>query len=1258
MELPTLNGPSDTKSIQLPKRKKILKNPFNKQSTQYDEVFKISYLHLYRYASKFDMLLISLGILSSIMAGVSKSFVIVLLWKAVAIIRSIDDPNYDNQDINGAIIPLLGLVISVILSSYLLNCFWSLAGENQTKRIRELYFHAILYQDQSWFDLNQFESLSTRLSSDTLLIQEGLSEKVGFILMDTSFAICNFTLAFYFGWRVSVVLLVIVPMFGFSGYAFGHVLRNQTQKVQSAYSNAGMLVEQCISGIRTIASFSMQQQFIDRFSAFLNVAYQAGVRKATRAGIFMGLFELIDFSAYSFAFWYGAHLISQGVTTRTVALQAFFLIASGSAVIGQIAPNYKALVEAQVAAYKIFAVIDYRPAITSSINPQSKSTNCNTCQGEITFCNVHFSYPSRPSISTLSGIEFKVPSGKTVALVGASGGGKSTITHLIQRFYDPTSGMILLDGMDLRELNISWLRKQIGVVGQEPVLFDDTIRNNVALGALNRNPTQKEIEEACIMANCHDFIISLPHGYDTRVGELGSQLSGGQKQRIALARALIRNPAILLLDEATSALDTASEKLVQEALKSASKNRTTLIIAHRLSTVREADWIIVIENGKIVEQGTHAQLMTKGGIYMAYVRKQQLKDDEDTKDENYIDSPFKMASKIDQENKPSIINNLKDNNKLTKTVGVDIYSEKRPIYRTLRMMSPEWILIGLATLGGFIIGAVYPIHGLFIGRIVDVFGLPADQVEGATRFWSLLYVALAIISFIASLLRDGVTLFCGERFVRRLRAQTFRNLLRQEIAFFDHPEHTTSVLTYRLAKDATEISELPKLVIVDGGSAISALFFGLLIAFKYGWKLTLALLPVMPLIIGSLLFRLKSLNGFSGKVEKEYRLAGRVAGEAIREIRTIASLAAEDVFEKKYAEYCQVPHSFAMKKAFITSIGYGLSEGLYHLAHILGLYLGARFIQSGEMTSQQVTVVLFTVIWSSRGLSQFSSHMPRFVKAKRAAINLFELLDKKSKIDPDATGKCVAIAPGTAELQNATFAYPMRPDIIIFKNIWMLIRRYQKVAIVGPSGCGKSTIISLLLRWYDCNSGAVSIDGINVKEWQLDYMRQRIAYVGQEPVLFDMTVKENILLGCRNEQDVTQEEIEAVAKKANIHDFICSLPNGYHTRVGDKGKQISGGQKQRIAIARALLRNPEILLLDEATSALDSDSEKLVQEALEIAMLGRTTLVIAHRLSTVQDSDLIIVMKDGEIQEIGEHSKLVAYPGLYRELVKQQNLKY
>ncbi|KAL1914620.1 uncharacterized protein VTP21DRAFT_8151 [Calcarisporiella thermophila] len=631
------------------------------------------------------------------------------------------------------------------LDTKLMRRLREMAFDEYIKRIRELYFHSILHQDQSWFDLSQSESLHTRLSSDTLLIQDGLSEKPGFLLKDISFAICNFTLAFYYGWRLSIVLLAVVPILAFSGYTFAQVVRKLTEKVQNAYSKAGALAEKCISGIRTTTAFSMQNHFIDLFNSYLNAAYQAGVRKAMRIGIFMGLVEFIDFSVNGLGYWYGARLISQEVITSTVAMQTYVLIVAGSATIGEIAPNYKALVEAQIAAHKIFSVIDRKPVISSSIKSQNRSIKGSICQGEITLSNVHFNYPSRPSVSVLSGIELNIPSGKTVALVGASGGGKSTITHLIQRFYDPTSGKILLDGVDLRDLDVSWLRKQIGVVGQEPVLFDDSIRNNIALGASNRNPTQKEIEEACIMANCHDFISSLPHGYDTRVGELGSQLSGGQKQRIALARALIRNPAILLLDEATSALDTASEKLVQEALKAASKNRTTLIIAHRLSTVREADWIVVVENGKIVEQGTHAQLMTNESTYFTYVQKQQLKDDEDNKDENLDGLSFMKASEVDPDIKTSVIGDSKHSNKLNEAIGVDIRAEKRPIYRTLRMMSPEWKLIGLAIFGGFIFGAVYPIGGLLLGRMVYALNQPIDQVEEAARFWSLLYCKFSIL---------------------------------------------------------------------------------------------------------------------------------------------------------------------------------------------------------------------------------------------------------------------------------------------------------------------------------------------------------------------------------------------------------------------------------------------------------------------------------------------------------------------------------
>ncbi|KAL1916375.1 uncharacterized protein VTP21DRAFT_5566 [Calcarisporiella thermophila] len=1209
------------------------------------------------------MLLLSLGTIFSITAGILRPLISIPYGKVVAGFDSAKDPEKNHQNIVEAVTMLVGFGVVLSISSYGSMCCWMLAGENQTKqRIRELYFHAVLRQDQSWFDLAELESLNSRLSSDTYFIQEGISDKVGLIIKNITQMTSGFVMAFIFGWRLSLILIAVLPLLGLSGYIFSSVIKSQTVKAQDAYSKADSFVEQAISGIHTVASFSLQSRFVNLYNQHLKIAYQAGVQKAIKIGICIGATLFIGYSTDSLGLWYGARLISQESMSGAAVVQAFFSFIIGAASIGnryidrEIGPEYKALVEAQVAAEKIFATIDRVPVMGSSSKSQDKDMNHSSFRGVITFCDVRFSYPSRPNVYVLNGVNLQIPSGKTVALVGASGSGKSTLIQLVQRFYDPSMGRILFDGVDLRDLDVKWLRNQIGVVGQEPVLFDDTIRNNIALGALHRDPTQSEIEEVCIKADCHEWIASLPHGYDTRVGEIGSQLSGGQKQRIAIARALIRNPTILLLDEATSALDTQSEKIVQEALKTESKHRSTIIIAHRLSTIRDADLIVVMDNGKIIEQGTHIELIARDGVYNSFVRKQQLIANKDRKAElvrdfapEYHGERHSDSNQINENQSTMVDQDMNLN-------VVKVSAKEKPITRVLWMMSPEWTYVIMSLFGAIIKGAAFPIDGLLFGHAFNALSQSPYIVEESTKFWVLMYFAMAFIGFLATFFEEGVAHFCGERLVRRVRSEVFSNILRQEIAFFDHPSHATGALTSCLAKNAAVLQDLPNILLIDGGRMMSAAIIGFIIMFSYGWKMSLILLPAMPLYVFALIFQVKALEGFSGRVNKGYRQAGKIVGEAIHEIRTVASLGIEDVFENKYKESCLQTHRAALNKAYIASIGFGLSQGFHYFIYAIGFFIGARFIRSGEMASDQVSVVMFTVVMCSLGMSRFSAHMPRFIKAMQAALILFELSDKATAMDPERDGKYRGISPGTAELRHVNFTYPMRPDAKVFHNICMDIHRNKKIALVGPSGCGKSTIISLLLRWYDCDVGKVLVEGVDVREWQLEAMRQKIGLVGQEPVLFNLTVRENILFGSRKDREVTQEEIEKAAKVANIHQFISSLPNGYHTRVGEKGSQLSGGQKQRIAIARALLRNPDILLLDEATSALDTESEKLVQDALDKAMIGRTTIVITHRLSTVQDSDNIIVMKDGAIVEMGHHSELIAKTGIYYKLAHQQEL--
>ncbi|KAL1918563.1 uncharacterized protein VTP21DRAFT_3223 [Calcarisporiella thermophila] len=1220
---------------------------------------KVPLLKLFRFATWIDLILIFLGIIFSIATGIAQPLMGVAFGSMIESIGMINQSGVSSaaahDSLTQSVLIFVYFGVGLTICAYGSMCTLTLAGERQSKRIREIYLHSILRQDLSWFDTNEAESLTVRLSESTFLIQEGLSDKAGHLLQNSAQFVAGFIMAFVFSWRLTLVLLAFMPLLAISGFLLNKILTRGTSAEQDAYSGAGAVLEQAVSGIRTVASFSMQSRFIKQYEKKLEIAFNAGLKKAIAIG-----------------FWYGSHLVTQGVMGSNELLSAFFALLIGSFSIGQIPPNYKAIVEAQAAASKIFATIDRVPAIDTSPDDQHRGKVPDSCAGSIVLRGVHFHYPSRKEVQILRNVDLEIPSGKTVALVGASGSGKSTIIQLVQRFYDPTQGTVLLDGVPLKELSVKWLRQQIGLVGQEPVLFNDTIRNNISLGALGRNPTEEEIIKACKQANCHDLIMKLPQGYDTHVGEKGSQLSGGQKQRIAIARALIRKPAILLLDEATSALDTHSERLVQEALRSAAVNRSTIVIAHRLSTIRDADLIVVMDHGTIVEQGTHDELIAKRGAYAHFVAEQQLKSesDGDESSDPVGEKEEDVKKPVEVEEGPPLKNTLSLDRPLTgggsnnaelaelrASFGdTGVPKEKHPALRTLRMMRPDLLLLIISVISSGIAGAINPVYAIVYARMLEALVQPPALVEDASRIWAIAFVILGVANFIGSIGKEGLMLYLGERLVQRVRSLCFRNLMRQEMAFFDHPEHSTGQLASLLSKEITKMQGLPNNMYMDFGKIFFSLVIGLGIAFSNGWKLTLVILATVPIVVSTSIYELKALEGFSIKSRKEILKSGQIVGEAIAEIRTVASLTIEDLFEIKYSDANKAPHREALKKAYLASIGYGLSQGFSFLVSGLGFYVGVRFMESGEYTSSQVFGVLFPVLFTSTGLGHLSAKIPRITQGREAAVMIFALLDKCTTIDPKANGDTSGPEPDSAELRNVTFAYPSRRETTIFDGLSMQIKEKQKVALVGPSGCGKSTVIALLMRWYDTHSGEVYIEGTDVRNWQLVAMRSRIALVGQEPVLFDLTVRENILYGSEDGIETTQEEIEEAARCANAHDFISQLPNGYHTRVGDRGSQLSGGQKQRIAIARALIRKPHILLLDEATSALDSESEKLVQVTLDNAMEGRTTIAIAHRLSSIQDSDLILVFKNGFIVEQGSHLELLAQSGLYCELAKQQDL--
>ncbi|KAI9012502.1 putative ABC transporter protein [Phycomyces nitens] len=1251
----------------------------------------VSLYSLFRFATPVDRILIVIAILCSIGIGAIQPISVIIFGSFIGELQgAMAYPETLVDKTHGLIMAFVYMGTGVLFAAYAANASWVLTGENQTRRIRQAYVHAILRQDMGWFDKAGDGSLNTRLATDTQLIQDGISEKFGLFIMAISQFITGFIVAFVKGWNLAVVILATMPLMGGVGGAMGYLITKYTLKTQTSYAEAGSVAEQVFSGIRTVYSFSLQARFTDLYNIKLEKAMETGVKRGIILGLGFGSFMFILFGTYGLSFWYGSQLVIKGTMDGPTVLVVFFAMIMGAMALLQLPPNLSAVSSACGAAYKIFATIDRVP----DIDPDSiEGTKPAHIVGDIEFKNVQFTYPTRPDVPILKCLDLKIRAGQTVAFVGPSGSGKSTSVQLLQRFYDPINGQVTLDGQDLKSYNVAWLRSQIGVVSQEPVLFNMTIRQNLLMGT-TKEISKEEIIEACKKANCHSFISELPQDYNTLVGEHGGMLSGGQKQRIAIARAILKNPSILLLDEATSALDTQSERLVQKALDAAAADRTTIVIAHRLSTIRNADLIVVMQQGDLIEQGTHNELLALGGVYSELVSKQQIAttqtghveeeiDDEDLLMQETLALKKEQAQQSQQVNDDfEVITEKTDDLKLVKTntnVSIDAYQIKlnkekavkkaakkqdAPLKKVIQMMRPEWPLLAIGVCGAAVAGAVFPCFALIFAEVISIISFGTNISPGpfqGANLYAFLFVIIGIAAFFGFSAQVIAFEVAGERFTKRLRSDVFRAFMRQEIGYFDEPDHNLGALTSKLAIDSKNVNELVTKTWGDITQIIVTAITGLSIAFSKSWLLTLIVLLMTPFIMGATAYESKIQRGFEDKTKKANEQSGEVAGEAIKEIRTVAALNKQYHFEDKYYKATEYPHSLAQRKALTSSVGYALQQGISLYTSAVTFYAGMRLMADGRIDFSQMFTTMMAIMITAQTVGRGSVFASTFAKAKYSAIAAFGVIERVPSIDPELEGiePTSSQIAGDIKFEDITFRYPARPDISIFNGEFNLTGKAgQTIALVGPSGCGKSTTIGMLQRWYDPISGTVRLDDNNVKNYSLGNLRSHMALVGQEPVLFDMSIGDNIRFGVDDSKTVTQEMVEDACRAANIHKFIIGLPLGYDTRVGDKGSQLSGGQKQRIAIARALIRKPRVLLLDEATSALDSESEKLVQAAIDNILEegGRTTITIAHRLSTIQGADLICVVKDGRVAEQGTHWELLKLNGAYSALVHQQSL--
>uniref|UniRef100_A0A0D9WJC3 MDR-like ABC transporter n=1 Tax=Leersia perrieri TaxID=77586 RepID=A0A0D9WJC3_9ORYZ len=1177
---------------------------------------KVAFHHLFKYADSTDIALMLVGTIASLASGMTQVIMTIIFGQMVDAFGKSSPGNILHQ-VNKAVLYFVYLGIG----SGVVSC-WAVTGERQATRIRSLYLKTILRQDMAFFDKEMTTGqVVSSISADTTLIQGAIGEKVGKFLQLVTTFLGGFVLAFLKGWLLTLVMLSTIPPFIFAAGIVSKMLAEISSEGLASYSNAGDIVEQTVGSIRTVVSFNGEKKAIGLYNDLIKKAYKGAVKEGFIQGFGMGFLNLIYFSSFGLIVWYGSKLsINRGYSGADI-MNILFGIMIGARSLGDATPCTAAFEEGRIAAYRLFKIIKRKPEIDYD---DTSGIVLEDIKGDVELKDVFFSYPSRPEQLIFDEFSMYVSNGTTMAVVGESGSGKSTVINLVERFYDPQAGEVLIDGINIKSLNLEWIRGKIGLVNQEPILFMTSIKDNIMYG--KEDATLEEIKRSAELANAARFIENMPNGYDTLVGQRGAQLSGGQKQRIAIARAILKNPKILLLDEATSALDLESERIVQDALNQIMVGRTTLVVAHRLSTVRNAHCISVVYKGKIAEQGHHDELVKDpNGAYSQLIRLQEAQAIDPHLDAGLSGPLNKRSQSIKRSlsrnsagSSPRSLNlpfNLHGATELLENDGADSENhslkndgkvpKKGSMGRLISLNKPEIAILLFGSLAAAIDGAVFPVIGLVLASAVKTFYESVDKREKDATFWGLLCVGMGAIAMISKLANSLLFAIAGGKLIERIRALTFRSIVHQEVSWFDHPANSSGALGGKLCADA-----------LNGYAQV------------------------------------KFLQGFSQDAKIMYEEASQVATDAVGSIRTVASYCAEKKVMARYNRKCQASRHQGIRTGIVGGLGFGFSNMMLFMTSALCYYVGAKFVSHGKSTFGDVFKAFFSLVVAMLGVSATAAMASDSSKAKDSAASIFAILDRKSQIDSSSDeGLTLELVKGDIEFLHISFKYPSRPDVQIFSDFTLSIPSGKTVALVGQSGSGKSTAIALLERFYNPDSGVILLDGVEIKNLEISWLRDQMGLVSQEPVLFNDTIRANIAYG-KNEE-VTEEEIVAAAQAANAHEFISSMPQGYSTSVGERGTQLSGGQKQRIAIARAILKDPRILLLDEATSALDAESERIVQDALDHVMVGRTTIVVAHRLSTIQGADIIAVLKDGAIVEKGRHDALMGIAGgAYASLVE------
>jgi ATP-binding cassette subfamily B protein len=865
-------------------------------------------------------------------------------------------------------------------------------------------------------------------------------------------------------------------------------------------------------------------------------------------------------------------------------------------------------------------------------SPASGGGSTIAFEPTIAFEDVRFAYPGGRRAAH-DGLSFSVAAGEKIGIVGPSGAGKSSIARLLLRLFDPQSGIIRVGGQDVRSLDPEALRREIAVVHQDTYLFHGTVEENLRLG--KPDATEAELEAASRDANAHDFILQLPYGYQTILGERGVNLSGGQRQRLAIARALLRDSPILILDEALSSVDAENEALIQRGLDRLAHGRTTLVLAHRLSSVIGADRILVLDHGRIVEVGRHAELIRRDGPYRRLMGAQA----EERGDADIAFAADEVAA-------------------MPGEAGATDYGEA-----ALDAAAAAAAQVGAAATLLALVGIIKPWRRRFavvvssgILRVAAFIGvgilgaLAVAAVKTGAPFATLL-ILLGLTAPLAGLLHwieSWLAHDIAYRLLAEMRVELYRKLDSLAPAYL--VRRRSGDLIALASQDIETIEYFFAHTVAPALVALLVPSTVLLSLAIVAWPIAAALLPfVLFAGLAPVLMRAR-IDRLGGEAREALGMLGAHVTETIQGLSDLVAFQAvgrrRDGFMGAVRDY---------QRTRLTLLG-DLSSQTAQLEIATGLgglavaIVGAWLVAEHQLAATMLPLLILLALASFLPISEIAQ-VSRQLADTIASTRRFHAVQHEVPAVRDGPARPPAPIGGSAiQFADVGFAYPgaHRPAL---DGVSLDIPAGATVAIVGPSGAGKTTLANLLLRFWDPATGHILIDGVDLRDFELDHLRRRISLVSQDTYLFNDTLRANVALA---RPDADEAAIARALDEAALADFVASLPEGLDTRVGERGVQLSGGQRQRVAIARAFLKNAPTLILDEATSHLDAVSEAQVRSALDALMRDRTTIVIAHRLSTVRHADLLVVLDRGHLVELGTHGELVARGGLYARLIRRQ----